>query len=64
LETINNPNFKPLEFEEFRNKAGLNSFLLTSKQWIEKTTAIGLVSKQGRYGGTYANKDIAFEFAS
>jgi hypothetical protein len=63
-ETINNPNFKPIEFEGFRNKAGLNSFVLTSKQWIEKTNAIGLVSKQGRYGGTYAHKDIAFEFAS
>ena len=63
-ETINNPDFKPLEFEGFRKKAGLNSFVLTSKQWIEKTNAIGLISKQGRYGGTYAHKDIAFEFAS
>lgn len=63
-ETLNNPNFKPIEFEGFRNKAGLNSFVLTSKQWIEKTNAIGLISKQGRYGGTYAHKDIAFEFAS
>lgn len=63
-ETINNPSFKPIEFEGFRNKAGLNSFVLTSKQWIEKTNAIGLISKQGRYGGTYAHKDIAFEFAS
>lgn len=63
-ETINNPDFKPIEFEGFRNKAGLNSFVLTSKQWIEKTNAIGLISKQGRYGGTYAHKDIAFEFAS
>ena len=63
-ETINNPDFKPLEFEGFRKKAGLNSFVLTSKQWIEKTNAIGFISKQGRYGGTYAHKDIAFEFAS
>jgi hypothetical protein len=63
-ETINNPDFKPIEFEGFRNKAGLNSFVLTSKQWIEKTNAIGLISKQGRYGGTFAHKDIAFEFAS
>jgi len=63
-EIINNPNFKPLEFEGFKNKAGLNSFVLTSKQWIENTNAIGLISKQGRYGGTYAHKDIAFEFAS
>ena len=63
-EILNNPNFKPIEFDGFRKKAGLNSFVLTSKQWIEKTNAIGLISKQGRYGGTYAHKDIAFEFAS
>lgn len=63
-ETINNPNFKPIEFDGFRKQAGLNSFTLTAKQWIEKTGAIGLESKQGRYGGTYAHKDIAFEFAS
>lgn len=63
-ETLNNPNFKPIEFDGFRNQAGLNSFTLTSKQWIGKTNAIGLISKQGRYGGTFAHKDIAFEFAS
>ncbi|MEO7315010.1 MAG: KilA-N domain-containing protein [Ginsengibacter sp.] len=63
-ETLNNPGFKPIEFDGFKKLAGLNSFTLTSKQWIEKTNAIGLVSKQGRYGGTYAHKDIAFEFAS
>lgn len=63
-EHLNNPDFKPLEFEEFRSQAGLNSFVLTPKQWIEKTGAIGIVSKAGRYGGTYAHKDIAFEFAS
>ncbi len=63
-ETINNHNFKPLEFEGFRVKAGLNYFILTPKQWIEKTGAIGLVSKSGHNGGTYAHKDIAFEFAS
>jgi hypothetical protein len=63
-ETLNNPNFKPIEFDGFRKQAGLNSFTLTAKQWIEKTKAVGLVSKQGRYGGTYAHKDIAFEFAS
>ncbi len=63
-ETINNPDFKPIEFKGFRKEAGLNSFVLTSKQWIEKTNAIGLISKQGRYGGTYAHKDIALEFAS
>jgi hypothetical protein len=63
-EVLNNPNFKPIEFDGFRNQAGLNSFTLTVKQWIKKTSAIGLISKQGRYGGTYAHKDIAFEFAS
>jgi hypothetical protein len=63
-EKLYNPNFNPIEFDGFRNKAGLNSFVLTSKQWIEKTNAIGLIAKAGRYGGTYAHKDIAFEFAS
>jgi len=63
-ERLNNPVFKPLEFEGFKNRAGLNSFVLTPRQWIDATAAIGLVSKQGRYGGTYAHKDIAFEFAS
>ncbi|WZL73668.1 KilA-N domain-containing protein [Clostridiaceae bacterium 35-E11] len=63
-EKLNNPDFNPIEFEGFRNQAGLNSFVLTSKKWIEATNAIGLVAKPGRYGGTYAHKDIAFEFAS
>jgi hypothetical protein len=64
-ERLNNPGFNPLEFEGFRSRAGLNSFVLTPRQWIEATSAIGLVSKSGRYGGgTYAHKDIAFEFAS
>lgn len=63
-ESLNNPGFKPIEFDGFRKQAGLNSFTLTAKQWIEKTAAIGLDSKPGRYGGTYAHKDIAFEFAS
>src|SRR5699024_6344299 len=63
-ETIYNPSFKPLEFEWFRKQAGLNSFVLTPKRWIENTSAIGIVSKSGRYGGTYAHKDIALEFAS
>jgi len=63
-ETIHNPNFKPLEFEGFRKQSGLNSFVLTPKRWTESTNAIGIVSKSGRYGGTYAHKDIAFEFAS
>jgi hypothetical protein len=63
-EHLNNPDFKPIEFDGFRKQAGLNSFVLTPKQWIEKTNAVGLVSKPGRNGGTYAHKDIAFEFAS
>lgn len=63
-EQLNNPDFKPIEFDGFKAQAGLNSFTLTPKQWIEQTGAIGLISKAGRYGGTYAQKDIAFEFAS
>ena len=63
-ETLNNPNFKPVEFDTFRKQAGLNSFNLTPKKWIEATNAIGLISKSGRYGGTYAHKDLAFEFGS
>lgn len=63
-EQLNNPNFKPVEFDGFRKQAGLNSFTLTPSQWIERTNAIGIISKAGRYGGTYAHKDIAFEFAS
>jgi len=63
-EQINNSNFNPIEFDGFRKKAGLNSFILTTKQWVEKTNAIGLISHAGKYGGTYAHKDIAFEFAS
>ena len=63
-ESLNNPNFNSVEFDGFKMSAGLNSFTLTPKQWIDKTNAIGLISKAGRYGGTYAHKDIAFEFAS
>ena len=63
-ETMYNPNFKPIEFEGFRKQAGLNSFVLTPKKWIETTNAIGITSKSGRYGGTFAHRDIAFEFAS
>ena len=63
-ETIHNPNFKPVEFDGFRKEAGLNSFVLSPKRWIESTNAIGIVSKSGRYGGTFAHQDIAFEFAS
>ena len=63
-ERLNNPAFKPVEFDGFKQQAGLNSFTLTPKQWIEATAAIGIVSKAGRYGGTYAHKDIAFELAA
>src|SRR5690554_2304552 len=63
-EQMYNPNFKPVEFDGFRKQAGLNSFVLTPKRWIETTNAIGIISKSGRYGGTFAHKDIAFEFAS
>ena len=63
-ESIYNPEFNPIEFEGFRNQAGLNSFVMTPKRWIENTKAIGIISKAGRYGGTFAHKDIALEFAS
>lgn len=64
-EQLHNPNFKGIEFETFKNQAGLNSFSLTPRKWIETTRAIGFVSKAGRYGGgTYAHKDIAFEFGT
>lgn len=63
-ETIHNPTFKVVEFDHFRRSAGLPSFVLSASEWIESTGAIGLVVKKGRYGGTYAHKDIAFEFGS
>ena len=63
-EQLYNPDFKHIEFDVFRKQAGLNSFTLNPKKWIEATNAIGLISKSGRYGGTFAHKDIAFEFAS
>lgn len=63
-ERINNPDFNSIEFDGIRNQAGVNSFILTPKQWINSTNSVGIVSKAGRYGGTYAHKDIAFEFAS
>ncbi len=63
-EKIYNPNFKVVEFDHFKTQAGLPSFVLSPTQWIEKTNAIGIFSKAGRYGGTYAHKDIAFEFGS
>lgn len=64
-EKINNPNFKLVEFDGFKNESGSNSFVLSPQKWIETTGAIGIISKSGRYGGgTFAHKDIAFEFAS
>ncbi len=63
-ESVNNPIFKGVEFDSFRKEAGLNSFILSPQKWIEKTNAQGLISKSGRSGGTFAHKDIAFEFAS
>jgi hypothetical protein len=64
-EQLNNPDFKPHEFDRFKNEAGLNRFNLSPKKWIEGTNAIGIISKAGRYGGgTFAHRDIAFEFGS
>jgi len=63
-EHLYNWNFKPLEFEGFKREAGLNAFTLSPQKWIEATNAIGIISKSGRYGGTFAHKDIAFKFAS
>jgi hypothetical protein len=63
-ETLYNPSFNPLEFEGFRSQAGLNAFTLSPTQWIDATNAIGLITKAGRYGGTYARSDIAFKFAN
>ncbi len=63
-ETLYNPNFKVVEFDHFKKSAGLHTFVLSPKTWVEKTNAIGIYSKSGRYGGTYAHKDIAFEFGS
>ena len=63
-EKINNPEFKLVEFDQFKSQAGENSFVLTPQKWITSTNAIGITSKSGRYGGTYAHSDIAFEFAS
>ena len=63
-EQLHNPDFKPIEFDRFRKEAGYNAFSLSPKKWIENTNAIGMVSKSGRYGGTFAHSDIAFEFAS
>lgn len=63
-ESLYNQDFKPFEFEGFRKQAGLNAFTLSPQKWVKTTNAIGIISKSGRYGGTYAHKDIAFKFAS
>lgn len=63
-EQLHNPNFKPVKFDGFRKEAGSNSFTISPEKWIEGVDAIGISSKAGRYGGTYAHSDIAFEFAS
>ena len=63
-EEMYNPNFNSPEFEEIKNAAGLNRFVLSVKQWTERTQSLGIIAKAGRYGGTYAHKDIAFEFAT
>ena len=63
-EQLYNPGFKPLEFDRFRSQAGLNSFALSPKKWIEATSATGIYAKAGRGGGTFAHRDIAFEFGS
>lgn len=63
-EQINNPDFKVVKFDHFKSQAGLPSFVLSVSEWIDKTDAIGLIVKKGKYGGTYAHKDIAFEFGS
>jgi hypothetical protein len=63
-EQLNNPDFKTLEFEGIKNEAGRNSFFLSAKKWMEATGARGLIAKAGRYGGTFAHRDIAFEFGS
>jgi hypothetical protein len=63
-EEMYNPDFNSPEFEGIKNQAGFNRFVLSVKQWVEKTHSRGIVAKAGRYGGTYAHKDIAFEFAS
>jgi len=63
-ESLSNPDFKPIEFDRFRQESGYNAFTLSPQKWIKTTNAIGISSKSGRYGGTFAHKDIAFEFAS
>ena len=62
-ETLFNPDFKPIEFDRFKNEAGLNAFTLSPQKWINATNAKGIVTRSGRYGGSFAHKDIAFELA-
>lgn len=63
-ERINNPHFKGVKFDSFWSQAGTNSFVISPQRWVEKTNALGIISRSGKSGGTYAHKDIAFEFAS
>lgn len=63
-EKLNNPNFNSVEFEGIKNESGINSFFMSAKKWTERANGIGLIAKAGRYGGTYAHKDIAFEFGT
>lgn len=63
-ETLNNPNFNSVEFDRIRMEAGTNRFRVSAKQWVEKTNGIGIIARAGRYGGTFAHRDIAFEFGS
>ncbi|MFM6976090.1 MAG: KilA-N domain-containing protein, partial [Sphingobacteriaceae bacterium] len=63
-ESLYNPSFKPIEFDRFKTEAGLNAFTMSAQKWINATDALGLISRAGRYGGTFAHKDIAFKFAS
>jgi len=63
-ESLHNENFNHLEFEVFRKEAGLNAFLMNPKKWVETVNALGIISKSGRYGGTFAHSDIALEFAN
>jgi len=64
LTEMYNPDYNPLEFEGIINQAGLKRFAFSVKQWVEKPHSIGIITKAGRYGGTFAHKDLAFEFAS
>jgi len=63
-EVLNNPDFNRVEFDTVKNESGSNAFVMTPSRWVNLTNAIGVISKSGRYGGTYAHQDIAFEFAS